>query len=246
MQELYRIASEFEEHYWAEDGLVRLEKWDAWHEPFAGTLKTVSNQNGILWLAEIINEFDRHGYPVEIFKERARFAIDYIRVPGTHTFSRRHGEKVFMDSHDNMLGIVLLCQIFDFDDILQGIVHWGVVHGWSFNNLDPFNEFDIRATRQPNEEALYVSAIGGTPGIVECLWLLGSTAFGELRKLYLRGEILRRAQSRHHRSRVNLLSTSFNLALAIRGGRKKLQAIAREYYKDPDFPYRQLLEMPLK
>lgn len=231
----------------SQDHLVRLEKWDPWQEPFAGDKLSVRNQNGILFLAECICELDKHGYPVEVFRDKCRFALDYLRIPGSYTFARRHGERVFMDSHDNMLGIVLLCQIFEFDDILTGIFQWGALNGWSFNNLDPFNELDIRAQRQPSAEALYVAAASGTPGVLELLWLVGSSLplGGELRKLYLRLEIITRAYKRFNRPRVAIAYMLMSLMFKLRGGRAQLAKVAQDYYKDPDFPYRQLLQLPL-
>ena len=248
MSKLSEIAKQFREHYQAEDKLVRTEKWDGWHNPFAGNLKTVKNQNGILWLGECMNEFDRQGYDMSLFRDDCRFALDYLRIPGTYCYARRHGSWHFMESHDNTIATVLLAMIFQFDDINQGIVQWGVMNGWSYNNLDPYNEFDLRAARQPSAEALYIAAAGGTPGLLQLVWLIGAAINpgADIRKLYLRKEVMRRASARYKRGRVTVGSLILSSIFAIKGGRAKLLKVARDYYKDPDFTYRQLLEMPVR
>jgi len=236
----------FEANYYSEDGLARLDAFPLDdHPPFIGQRKrSVANQNGIMYLAEILYEAMAQGWDIDKYEDRVIETLDSLRIENTFCYERRPGDRSLMDSHDNMLGIILLCQIYDFTEEIEGIVDWGRKHSWSYNNLKP-REFDFRSWRQGKDVCLYQLANGESPSLVNNAWLWGSAFVGDIRLKKMRMESSAWSFSYYKTPSAQTAHTFLQLGYQFLGGDKGMLATVKDYYKDPNQPYRQLIELRL-
>ena len=237
-RELNSIVRDFINGYWAPDGLARLDKSDK-HPPFLGeVVPTVNNENGILFLAEIMLEFKLQGVDSPhwpLFVRKSREALENLRIPNSACYNRRPGQ-VMMNSHDNLIGIVVLCQVMGFEDDLKRLHKWGTRNFWSFNNIDPDKWWDLRAWLQPRDQALVRLAVGRPPGLISAIWLMGAV-------------LTKSKHKRMMRLRMESVKMSFPKGILSRylqwwwgkwGGYDRFALECAEYYEDPENPYRRL------
>lgn len=232
----------FTESYIAADGLGKNEPEDLQPSFVPGGLETVKNQNGILTIAETMYLFDYHGFEIDYCKPAVLRTLELLRVPKTGCFDRNQGNKVFMDSHDNMVGIVWLCVRFGLNEMLEDILAWGEHNGWVFNNLDPANVSDVRALRLGPEIFVYKLAGGRVPYVLEWLWACGAFFWKPNLRLHaLRRDIIRRSYLRWGRGVTALFVAS--LAWDLWGGLKRYFRIQSAYFQNPNHPIRLLLQL---
>lgn len=251
-ENLEDIKRDFLERYLAQDGGMRLDIFDD-REPFPPCQeRTVKNQNPAMFLSETLLAFKARGVDISFHRNRTLSFLKKITVqPGV--FSRRPFERVFMDSHDNMLGIVALCALYGFDDILLEIVTHGERSGWVYNNLASNTDEAQRslsnyfiALRQGKDIAVYKVAVGRRPYLLETLWLIGSALVpgSDLRLLRLRTKVCQFAAKRFKDtvtgSFLSSLHAAMSLIYMLRGGDKKYREVVADYFKDPDHPMRRL------
>lgn len=231
------IASSFESHYWAADGLARLDPEDS-RAPFSKEFPpTVRNENGILFLAEIMLELKLKGWDISQYKSRVRATLDMLKSDiHKPLYDRRPGDKNLMNSHDNMIGILILCQIFRFDFELEKIYKHGVRKLWQFNNLDPEAPWTFEAWLLPREQALHRLAVGKMPGFVSIIWLTLSifTKSKHKRMMRLRMESMKMSNPR------GLSTWIVKKWWESIGGYAWFAESIKEYYTDPQQPYRRL------
>lgn len=240
MGELNNIYNEFNEHYRSADGLARLDRDDK-REPFGGcVLPTVRNENGILFLAEILLELHMSGLDMRDEKVRVEKTLSMMQVANTASYSRRPCDNNLMNSHDNIIGIVILCQLLGYRTRLKELHSWGRFHWWSFNNLNPNKLYDPRSWLLPRDQALVRLARGKFPGLVSMIWLMASiwTKSKHKRMMRLRMEIVRLAPQ-------TIWAKGISKWLAIWwdswGGYERFARECEEYYKDANQPYRRLV-----
>lgn len=226
--------------YTAEDGLVRFDLQDD-RDPFPGySERTVKNQNGILNLAETLMAFHCNGVDVTPFKDTVIRTIRKLQVPGTGCFKRNQGNDVFMDSHDNSRGIILAALLVGAMDIVEEFHRWGDKHGWTYNNLDPFNVLDPRAQRQGMDIAIYNVANGNIPWLINSVWLVGDCLFfSDMRPLKIRLTILEIA-NRIYANEFKKLEVIIRLIYEMKGGDEKYIQVISGYFQDPAHPVRRV------
>jgi hypothetical protein len=229
------IVAEFERVYWAPDGLARLDPEDK-HPPFIGVLPSVANENGILFLSEILLELHIKKFDISIWRDKVRNTLKLLKAyPGV--YDRRPGDKNLMNSHDNVIGIIVICQLFNFKEELEEMYKHGITHFWCFNNLDRKSFFDFRAWLQPRDQALLRMALDKFPGVISTLWLLGAifTRSKQKRMMRLRMESVKMSNP------IGLIAFFLSLWFHLWGGYPRFAKECMEYYKDPGQPYRRLL-----
>lgn len=239
----HTLIQEIKDKWIAQDGLMRLDAADD-REPFPGsTMRTVKNQNGLMFLAEVIQSLRDKGIdPFDDLRQEARFAIFNCQVaPGL--FARNKGNDVFMDSHDNMLGIMLLCRIFGFYPTLYEILEHGERTGWVYDNLKTGSLAGyFTALRQGKDIAVYKIAAYRRPYLLEILWLIGSALVpgSDIRLLRMRMKIAESAA--HTEAFFKSIHAALSLIYMARGGDKKYREVVMDYFKDPSHPMRRLWE----
>ena len=242
MSELSEIVSEFEAHYWAPDGLVRLDKGDqrGAHSPLYPD--TVSNENGILFLAEVMLEFKLKGVDLAPYEDRVRQTLDWLAIEATGCFTRKPAYQGHVNSHDNIVGIIILCQLFDFDDILSRMATWGRFHTfllfYSYNDQDPKNIFNPSSWLQPRDQALLELAVYGRCSPLQELHLKVSiwTKSKHKRMMRLRMESVKMSYQGSHL--CDWLTTWWGEW----GGYKRFAKECAIYYKEGQ-PYRRLTSL---
>ncbi len=166
------IKEEFYRLWVAEDGLVRLEPGilDD-HDPYAGRLRTVHNENGQLFLALSLAALWLRGSVDDMDMHQAEAALDRCQV---HTwkglYARAPGRYDRTQSHDNYVGIVLISVLFSTHH-LADILHHGYKTGFCFNVVSPERP-DLSQTRQPGECAWYELCMGYAPRWLDFIHLM--------------------------------------------------------------------------
>ncbi len=235
------LVEDFVNKYMSEDGLCRLDLQDD-QEGFPPSIeRTVKNQNGIMFLAEVLLSLKLKGMDVSPFRMSVQRTLDKLFIPKTGCTNRRPNETHTydsMDSHDNMLGTIVLCQIFGLDIYIERICTWGRKEGWCFNNLNP-GVFDIRAVRQGFDIAIYELSNGDVPYMLNILWLIGASCLTQdLRLLKLRLESVKMADEAYRNGW--LAKTVLSIIYSLKGGDKKFAIHIEDYFKDPAHPMRRL------
>ena len=232
------IIQDFVIRYTSEDGLCRLDLEDDQPGFPPATERTVRNQNGIMFYAETILSLYIKGIDVMPFRMSAMRTLDKLFIPGTGCTDRRPYDKSLVDSHDNMLGIVVLCQLLDLDLYIERLCEWGRLHGWCFNNLDP-ERFDIRGLRQGSDIAIYQLANGEKPHLINLLWLWGGLFFTDDLRLYkLRFESVKLSNKSYKNGWLTEMIMS--LGYLLKGGDKQFVTHIESYFKDHNHPIRRL------
>jgi len=240
------IKLNFENYYWAEDGGARLDVRDTRAPFIEGAPRTTNNENPVMFLSEVLFGFYKYGggIPSSWFI-RVKDFIEATRVQGTYTFHRRPGQVIgehARNTHDNIVGTVFASQLISDYATPKAICAWGQTHAWSFNNMSP-ETFDIRTYLQGKDQAVVEMAAGLPVGPVNLIWLWGSSFFGDMRFLMIRKESALLSFNQHKRLSAGAAWALLSLSFKMRGGFDKYTAVVTNYFKDPNHPIRQLINL---
>lgn len=171
----YEVFARFESKYWADSGLARLDLQDT---QILYDLETVSNENGILFLAftliaafESANESQKQKI-LELKPRVIRIIQSLQRYKDTPGFyNRQPKHNIRSEAHDNYVGISALCALFDIQEPVNGMISYAWHNKFCFNNVEP-GKFSWAQFRQPGEVALYYMAAKHRSPFIFTLWLL--------------------------------------------------------------------------
>jgi len=228
------------EDYIAPDGLGKLsvdDKRDSFDPAYPAT---VQNENGVLFLAEMLLQLKLNGYDISIHRARAWQTLDMLKVEGAWCFNRRPADRNLHNSHDNMIGIVILCQLFGFSDVLYNIWLWGNLHSVgpfrSYNNLEPRRVLDPKTWLLPRDTALIDLAVWNRISPLQWFWLVLSVFTKSKHKRMMRLRMESVKMSAHRSFLAGILTYWFKKW----GGYPRFAHECAQYYKDPYHPYRLL------
>lgn len=165
------LHQEVYQRWLSEDGLMKLEITEK-QPPFQGSLNTVHNHNGILWLVYYYYLSDE----ILTFKDFSHFRIAVSRLevePGL--YHRRPGDVTLLNSMDNEVAIAAGSVITD-SHLQFDMYDYGSKYGWTFNNLEP-KTVSLRQWRQGSDVAFIKMVCLEPPAPWEFAWLIGGALF---------------------------------------------------------------------
>jgi hypothetical protein len=154
----------FTEKWVSQTGLGRLDPFPEDSTPW-GTSETVTNENGILFLACFLMLSKQ--CDVDIFSRMPRF-IGTVRslevAPGLYNRQPYFGEvSPRYEAHDNYVAIAGLSAVWKLV-FAREILEYGAKHRYNYNNREP-GVWKIEQQRQPGEVAFYKLCAGLTPSL---------------------------------------------------------------------------------